>query len=270
MTGILNLQLKPKVGDKEFNLKKIDLFIKKFADRKLDLVVLPEFFSTGVHHESFLNAPEDEDGGETIKTICEYAKKYKTNIIAGSVIEQDDGKLYNTSFAINREGCVVAKYRKIHLYNYMGGTEGDRITPGDELVVADFDFGKVGMAICYDMRYPLHFKKLAQAGAEIIALPTAWLVPNEVYEDSDSCRFAAGTWEAMNKTRAFDNLVYIVSCNQCGRANAEMSGLGHSMIVAPTSEILANAKDEQGAVYADIDLELVKYYKSIYPIASID
>lgn len=270
MTGILNIQFKPTIGNKEINLKKVEHYIKKNSGKKLDLVVLPEFFSTGIDHESFLNFPEHENGGDTIKTVCEFAKKYNTNIVAGTVIERVNDKLYNTSFAINRNGEIVDKYRKIHLFNYMGGTEGDRITPGDRLVVVDFDFGKVGLAICFDMRYPLHYKKLAQMGAEIIVLPTAWIVPNEVYDDVEACRFAQGTWDAMNKTRAYDNLVYVVSCNQCGKATDTMSGLGYSMIVAPTSQVLANAKDEQGTVYADVDLELVKYYKSIYPIASID
>lgn len=267
MTGILDIQLKSKPGDKDFNLKKIELFIKKHSNKKLDLVVLPEFFSTGV---DYLNTPEDENGGETIKIICGYAKKYNTNIIAGTVIEQAGENLYNTSFAINRNGEIVDKYRKIHLFNYMGETEGNRITPGNRFVVVDFDFGKVGMAVCFDMRYPQQFRELAQMGTEIIILPTAWIVPNKVYDDANARKFAQSTWEAMNKTRAYDNLVYLVSSNQCGKVNDEMSGIGYSMIVAPTSEILANAKDEQGGVYVDIDLEVVKYYKSIYPIASID
>ncbi len=270
MTGILTVQLKPTLGDKEINLKKVEHYIKKNSDKKLDLVVLPEFFSTGVHHESFLNAYEDENGGETIAKVGELARKYNTNIIAGTVIEGVEGKLYNTSFAINRNGEILDKYHKIHLFNYMGGTEGDRITPGDRYVVVDFDFGKVGLGICFDMRYPQHYRKLAQMGAEIIVLPTAWIVPIEVYEDKSALGFAQDTWTAMNKTRAYDNLVYTVSSNQCGKVNDNFGGLGHSMIVAPTSQVLANAKDDQTAVYADVDLELVKYYKSIYPIASID
>lgn len=270
MTGILTIQLKPTIRDKEINLKKVEHFIKKNSDKKLDLVVFPEFFSTGVDFESFLNSPEDENGGETIAKVCELAKKYNTNIVAGSVIESAEGKLYNTSFAINRNGEIVDKYRKIHLFNYMGGTEGDRITAGDRYVVVDFDFGKVGIGICFDLRYPQHMRKLAQMGAEVIVMPTAWIVPSEVYEDKDALNFAKDTWIAMNKTRAFDNLVYFVSSNQCGKVNEEFGGLGNSMIVAPTSQVLANAKDDQTGVYADVDLEIVKYYKSIYPIASID
>lgn len=270
MAGILNIQLKPTLGDKQINLKKVEHFIKKYSDKKLDLVVLPEFFSTGVHHEFFLNAPEDENGGQTIAAVCELAKKYNTNIIAGTVIEKSGEKLYNTSFAINRNGEIIEKYRKIHLFNYMGGTDGDRITPGERYVVAQFDFAKVGMAICFDMRYPQHYRKLTQMGAEIIVLPTAWIVPNEVYQDKEALAFAQDTWIAMNKTRAYDNLVYLVSCNQTGQVNNEFGGIGNSVIVAPTSQILAIAKEDQTAIFADVDLEIVKYYKSIYPIANID
>ena len=101
-------------------------------------------------------------------------------------------------------------------------------------------------------------------------MPTAWIIPTEVFEDKDALNFAKDTWIAMNKTRAFDNLVYFVTSNQCGKVNDEFGGLGNSMIIAPTSQVLANAKDDQTGVYADVDLEIVKYYKSIYPIASID
>ena len=270
MAGILNIQLKPTLGKKDINLKKVEHFIKKNEDKKLDLVVLPEFFSTGIDHEAFINSPEDENGGDTIKTICEFAKKYNTNIVAGTVIEKSGGRLYNTCFVINRLGDVVGKYRKIHLFNYMGGSEGDIITAGDEIKTVELDFAKIGLAVCYDIRYPQQFKKLAQQGAEIIVLPTAWVVPNDVYNNDVSLKYAQDMWIAMNRTRAFDNLVYIVSCNQTKEANGNVSCIGNSLIISPTTAILANAKDEQTASYADIDLEIVKYYKSIYPIADIE
>ena len=270
MAGILNIQLKPTLGNKDVNLRKVEHYLNKNSNKNLDLVVLPEFFSTGIHHESFLNSPEDEAGGNTINVIKSFAKKYNTNIVAGSVIEKCNDKLYNTTFVINRQGEIVAKYRKIHLYNYMGGTEGDRITAGNEEVVVKLDFATIGLGICYDIRYPLHYKKLAKMGAEIIVLPTAWIIPTEIYRDRESLAFAQDTWLSINKTRAYDNLVYLVSCNQTKEINDNISALGNSVIVAPTSQILANAKYDQDAIYADIDVEVVKYYKSIYPIAQID
>ena len=270
MTGILNIQFNPTLGKKEVNLRKVEHYIKKNSDKNLDLVVLPEFFSTGIHHESFLSVPEDENGGETIKTVCEFAKKYNTNIVAGTVIEKSNDKLYNTSFIINRCGEIVNKYRKIHLYNYMGGTEGERITAGNQAITVDLDFGRIGLGVCFDIRYPQHYRKLVQDGAQIVVLPTAWIIPNEIYQDKDSLAYAQDMWVAMNRTRAFDNLVYVVSCNQIGQVTALNSSIGTSLIISPTTQVLANAKDTQGGSFADIDLELVKYYKSIYPIANID
>lgn len=270
MTGILNIQVKPIIGNKELNLKKIEHYIKKYSDKNLDLVVFPEFFSTGISHEQFLNYPEDENGGDTIAFIQELAKKYNTNIIAGTVIEKSADKLYNTSFIIDRNGNIIDKYRKIHLFNYMGGTEGERITPGDREVVVDFDFGKVGLGICFDIRYPLHYNKLIKKGADIIVLPTAWVIPNEIYDDPKTLQYAQEMWIAMNRTRAYDNMVYVISSNQTKRANDMFSSIGHSVIISPAAEIIANAKNDECAIYADIDLDVVKYYRQIYPIAQID
>lgn len=270
MAGILNIQFKPVLENKTLNLKRVEKFIEENSDKNLDLVVMPEFFSTGIHHESFINSPENESGAETIAYLSELAQKYRINIVCGTVIEKSGENLYNTSFVLNRNGEIVAKYRKIHLYNYMGGKEGEIITSGNQFVTVDLDFAKIGLAICFDIRYPQQFKKLAQEGVQIIVLPTAWIIPNEIYENTDSKQFAADMWVSLQRTRAFDNLVYFVSSNQVGMVNSNMSALGNSMIISPTTEVLANAKDEECALFVDIDLDIVKYYKSVYPIASID
>ena len=270
MTGILCLQYNPKIGDKEFNLNKVEEFILQNSDKKLDLVVLPEFFSTGIDHNSFLNFPENEQGGKTIEKIKEIAKKFNTNIVAGSVIEKSENKLYNTSFVVNRTAETVVKYRKIHLFNYNGGTEGQRITAGNEPVVVELDFGTIGLNICYDFRYPLMLKNLAKKGAEILVCPTAWCIPNFKYENSDALKQEQDIWESLNKIRAYDNLVYVVSSNQVGRVNERVSNLGCSMIVSPDCEVLANANNEECAIYSQINLKKVRQYKKEYPIASID
>jgi nitrilase len=266
MAKLLNIQLKPTLNNKELNLKKIEFFIKKFANKNLDLVVIPEFFSTGMCFETFKATAENENGGETIKNICNLAKKYSTNIIAGTVIEKNNDKFYNTSFLINRNGEIINKYRKIHLYNYFGGNEGEIITAGEDLVVADFDFGKVGIAICFDLRFPLHYQKLAQIGAEIIVQPSCWAVPADIFNNKDHLKFAQDTWLSMNKIRAYDNMAYVVCSNLINKVSSDFYAIGNSAIIAPTSQVIKNAKNEQGAIFADIDLELVKYYRSICPI----
>ena len=270
MAGILNIQIKPTIGDKEINLKKVEHFMKKHSDKKLDLVVFPEFFSTGVNGKAFDEVPEDENGGETLARVKELAKKYNTNIVAGSVIERVGDKSYNTCFVIDRNGEVVGKYRKIHLYNYMGGTEGEHVEAGSEIVVLDLDFARVGIALCFDLRYPVQFKEMAKQGAEIFVVPVAWIVPVEIYEDNHSKAFAQDMYVALNRVRAFDNHAYLVSSNQTKDINGKVCAIGNSMIVAPTSQVLANAKDDQTAVYADVDVQLVKFYRQMFPIASID
>lgn len=270
MTGILCLQFNPKIGDKAYNLNKVEQLISANADKNIDLILLPEFFSTGIDHNSFLNSPEDENGGDTIKKVKFIAMKYSVNIIAGSVIEKFDNKLYNSSFAINRTGKTVAKYRKIHLFNYNGGTEGQRITAGSELKIAEFDFGKVGLNICYDFRYPLMQKNLVKMGAELLVCPTAWCIPNKNYETPKLLEKERKIWESLNTIRAYDNLVFSASCNQIGRANDKVSNIGCSMIVSPLGEVIANAKTDECSVFADIDLEQVKIYRKNYPISDID
>lgn len=271
MAGILNIQLKSLMGDKEINLKKVEHYIKfhkqKNKDKKLDLVVLPEFFSTNIDYET---SPEDENGGDTIKFIQNLAKEYNTNIIAGSVVRKVEEKLYNTSFAIDRNGEIIAKYDKIHLFNYLGGTEGERISAGEKLVIVHFDFAKVGMAICFDIRYPLMMKNLVKQGAKMLVLPTAWLVPKEVYNDENSRKYAQDMWIAMNRTRAYDNMVYLVTSNQTKDSNGEFFGLGYSMIISPTAQVMACAEEKEGAIFAEVDINSVKYLKSLYPIADID
>lgn len=270
MAGILCIQTNPIVGNKTLNLEKIEYYIEENSDKKLDLVVLPEFFPTGISDKHFKDFPENDKGGQTIEFIKKLAVKYKTNIVAGTVIEKVDEKYYNTSFAINRAGEIVGKYRKIHLYNFMGGNEGSLITAGEKEIVIDFDFGKVGLAICYDIRYPLHFKKLVQMGAQLIVCPTAWVIPNEVYDNNEMLKYAQDMWISMIRTRAYDNMVYFAVCNQTQKANNNQSTIGTSLIISPTAEILANAGNSESAIYSDIELRTVDFLKSVYPISSID
>ncbi len=163
MAGILSIQFEPVLNEIDKNLKKvktiIENFVKENGNKKLDLIVLPEFFTTGVSHK-YVDFPTPKDGGAPIEFVANFAKKYSVNIAAGTIITKEDEKLYNTMFVLNREGKTIAKYNKIHLFKYFGGTENLRITPGENKpVVVDLDFAKVGLAICFDIKYPLHYTK---------------------------------------------------------------------------------------------------------------
>ena len=266
--GVLSVQYNPILGDKSGNLEKVEEIINQYSDSKLDLVVLPEFFSTGICDKSFINEPEDVNGGETIKEVQKMSKRYNTNIIAGSVITLVDGKRYNTSFAVNRSGETIAKYNKIHLYDFGGGNEDKYITRGNEIVIADFDFGKVGMSVCFDIKFPMHFKKLIQQGAEIITAPAGW-VTLSAFSEKVKSDFVK-TWQGMNMCRASETLTYFVSANLVGLAGKELYCVGNSMICDPLGAVVAGADTYESGIYAELDMSVVRDFKKLYPIAEME
>ena len=267
--GILSVQFEPVLNEQEKNLEKVEKIIEDFVsknpEKPLDLIVLPEFFTTGVSHK-YVDSPNPPNGGRAIEFVSNLAKKYGANIAAGTVITEEEGKLFNTMFVLDRTGDTVAKYRKMHLFKYFGGSENERITPGKSLVVADLDFGKVGLAICFDIKYPIHYKKLAQAGAEIIVNPAAWAYLKSVKNQKEQ---NARAFEALSIARANENLVYFVTSNECGDAGP-LGNTGGSKIISPLADILADAGEKEGAIYSNIDLELVRELKKTTPMAFED
>lgn len=269
MAGILNIQLNPVLGDKIKNLETVNNYIEQYCDKNLDLVVLPEFFSTGIHHQSFIEAPEDTNGGIVIETLSKTAKKFNTNIVCGTVIENDGGKLYNTSFVLDRNGEIVGKYRKIHLYKFFGGNEHTYIEPGNfPPLVVELDFARVGVSVCFDIKYPLLYKSLIKKGAEIIVSPSAWCIltsfSQKERDDFTKC------WHAMNICRAAESLVYFVTSNQAGQPFDYLCTIGNSMITNPLGVVESLQNQEESAEYTDINLQLVRELKGSVPIAMID
>jgi len=268
MAGILSVQFNPKCGDKKYNLEKAYSIIEQYCDKQLDLIVLPEFFTTSLDEKSVINEPETSNGGEVVEYMSKVAKRFNTNIICGSVMEKDGENLYNTAFVLNRQGNIIAKYRKIHLFDYFGGNEGTYTTPGKESLVVQMDFGKVGVSMCFDIQFPLLYKELNKSGAEIIVSPSAW---STLISDSDEDKKTfVETWRALNITRAAENLIYFVTSNLVGQTNQFIYSCGNSMIVNPFGKILQNACEEECGIYSLVDLEVVRELKKTVPLALID
>lgn len=266
--GILSVQFNPILGDKDANFEKIEEIIHQHSEDNLDLVVLPEFFSTGICDKEFINSPEDKNGGEIIKKLQDTAQRYNTNIVAGSVIELSEGKRYNTCFVINRQGEIVGKYRKIHLYNFAGGNEDKYLTAGDEVVVVDLDFAKVGISLCFDIKFPLLYKKLIQKGAEIIVSPSAWSTLSAFSEKVKSDFIK--TWQSMNICRAAETLTYFITANLVGKAENNVISVGNSMICDPLGTVVAGCDTYESGVFAEIDLSIVRDFKRLYPVSEME
>lgn len=266
--GVLSLQFEPRINNKEKNFETVSSLISHFKDKKLDLILLPEFFSTGISHDGFIKLAEYENSSETIKFISSIAKEYNTNICMGTIIEKENDKFYNTSYVINRKGEIEGKYRKIHLFSYLGGHEDEVITKGDKLSTIKLDFATVGLSVCFDIRFPLHFNKLMKMGAEIMLCPNAWCVPSNI--SKEALNIKKQEMRAFAISRASENLVYFIGSSMNGKLGSGLISCAESVIVSPDAEILAVAQDKNDAIYSEIDLDLVRNYKKTFPVYKID
>ena len=164
--------------DKKESMAKAKSMVEEAAAGGAQVVVLPEMWNTPYSNDYFREYAEPEDG-ETVKFMAQLAKDNDIYLIGGSISELDGEKVYNTSFSFDRKGNVIGKHRKVHLFDIdvEGGIrfmESDTLTPGDKTTVIDTEYCRIGVAICYDVRFPELSRNMALEGAKVIVLPAAF------------------------------------------------------------------------------------------------
>ena len=241
---------------KEQNLKKILDYIKKASKRGAQLCAFPEFmmfYTKPSQTPKELASLSETINGNFVKTISKAAKKHSIQVI-GTFYEKSNKKnrVYDTSFLINKSGKVVSKYRKIHLYDAFGFKESKKMVPGSKIVKpSQTTLGKIGMLICYDLRFPEMSRSLALSGSEILVAPSAW-VKGKNKEDH---------WITINKTRAIENGCYVVAPDQVGNIYC-----GRSIVVDPFGKILLDMKKRQGIGVVNISSEKIKKTRTVLPL----
>jgi deaminated glutathione amidase len=242
--------------NKEENLKKIISYIEKAASKNAKLCAFPEFMM--FYTKSSQTAKELADLSETINGnfISSISKTAKQNHIqvVGSFYEKSkkNNRVYDTSFIINHLGKVISTYRKIHLYDALGFKESDKLIPGSKIAKPmATSIGKIGMMICYDLRFPEMSRALALAGSEVLIAPSAW-VKGPMKEEH---------WITINKTRAIENGCYVVAPDQVGNIYC-----GRSLVVDPYGKVLLDMKKRQGIGFVDIDLKKVTETRKVLPL----
>lgn len=208
-----------------------------------DLILLPELWPMGYFSFDRYETESEPIDGPTVTAIKEKAAALKTHIMMGSFIEKDGEHLFNTSLLLDPQGQILTKYRKIHLFGYQSD-ERRLLKRGETLAVADLPWGKGAISTCYDLRFPELFRKMVDQGTIFFMIPSAW--PHERLE----------TWNLFNRVRAHENLAYLFSCNGAG-SNAGTKLAGHSMIVDPLGNVIAEGGEGECLVSAEIDPNLV-------------
>ena len=242
--------------NKETNLKKIINYISKAAQNKATLVAFPEFmmfYTNSSQTSKQLANLAEKINGNFVNTIAKTAKQYRIQVI-GSFYEKSNKKdrVYDTSFVIDKTGKVISTYRKIHLYDALGFRESDKMTSGSKITKpVKTSIGKVGMMICYDLRFPEMSRSLASSGSEVLVAPSAW-VKGDMKEEH---------WITINKTRAIENGCYVIAPDQVGNIYC-----GRSVVVDPYGKILLDMKKKQGIGYVNIELKKIKQIRKVLPL----
>lgn len=216
-----------------------------------DLIMLPEIWPCGFFSFDRYKSESELINGQTVNLFKEKAIELKCYILMGSFVERENDNYFNTTLLINPEGDIAAQFRKFHLFGYMS-QESEILTPGDKVVVAKTPWGQSGFSTCYDLRFPELYRKMIDQNAQFFFVVSAWPL----------LRVAA--WRLFNQVRAHENLAYLASCN-CAGVNNGTKYAGHSMIVDPLGNILAEAGEEEEILTIDIDPELVSKTRNEFP-----
>ncbi|MGZ6950734.1 MAG: carbon-nitrogen hydrolase family protein [Acidimicrobiia bacterium] len=244
--------------DKERNLAAATKLVGEAIDAGATLVALPELFNRWGSAVELREGAEPLDG-PTVTRARELARSHGVTLLAGSIVERGDGDaLHNTACLIDAQGELVATYRKIHLFDVdVPGAvhrESATITAGTDVVVAEVGPLRLGLATCYDLRFPELFRALLDRGADAVVLPSA---------------FTAATgkdhWEPLLRARAIENQVFVVAPNQRGSSNEKLHWHGRSMIVDPWGIVVAQAPDRDCFVVADLDVDAQRAIRSKLP-----
>ena len=246
------------------NLEKAGKLICEAASNGAKLIVLPEMFAImGLKPTDRVQIKESFGNGKIQSFLSEQAKNNHVWIVGGTIpiaCENND-KVRATSLVFDDTGKRVARYDKIHLFDVTISAneaykESDSIEPGNKIIVIDTPFGKLGMGVCYDVRFPELFRCLFNSGAEIIVLPSAFTVPT-----------GEAHWELLTRSRAVENFCYLIGAGQGGTHSNGRKTYGNSVIVAPWGNVVAKKEGvDSGIIYTIIDLKKVHESRKSIPI----
>ncbi|SFK89645.1 Carbon-nitrogen hydrolase [Paenibacillus sp. 1_12] len=246
------LQMDIVIGEPELNYAKLEKLLNEAVegDTKPDVIIFPEMWNTGYALER-IHELADVEGQRTHALLSEFARKHEVNIIGGSIAEKQGDQIYNTIYAYDREGSRIADYSKIHLFRLMD--EEKYLEQGSHIGQFELDGVSSGMMICYDIRFPELARKLALGGAQIMFVPAEWPNPRLHH------------WRTLLMARAIENQMFVVSCNRVG-ISGTTEFFGHSMVIDPWGEALAEGDETEQVIRAQIDLALVDEVRSRIPV----
>jgi len=240
------VQFNVQQGDVDANLEYVRAALHRVAAQGANLAVLPEMWSSGFAYKNL-----NELAGRTAGIVDELlGLSWELGlVIVGSMPEPHGEKVYNTAFVADN-GRLAGTYRKLHLFSLLG--EDRAFDSGDNWLLADTSLGKIGVIICYDLRFPELSRRLALEGAAVICVPAQWPKPRQEH------------WRTLLRARAIENQLFVVACNACGLIG-RLDFFGMSMIIDPKGELLAEAGEAQIEITAQLDMQQMADWRAQIP-----
>ncbi|WP_308634461.1 carbon-nitrogen family hydrolase [Paenibacillus silvisoli] len=246
------IQMHVDAGNPDANFARLERKLNEAVQgaEKPDLIMFPEMWNTGYALEQ-IEQIADIEGERTKAMLSDFARSNQVQIIGGSIAEKREGGVYNTIYAFDANGEVMADYSKIHLFRLMD--EEKHLQAGDKLGQLEVAGAQAGMMICYDIRFPELARKLALGGAKVLFVPAQWPNPRLHH------------WRTLLMARAIENQMFVIACNRCGTSGTS-TFFGHSLVIDPWGEIIAEAGEEEVIVRAEIDLDTVDAVRAKIPV----
>ena len=240
------IQFNIKQGDVDANLAYVREALPRVAAQGANLAVLPEMWTSGFAYKNLNELALRTEG--ILEELLTLSKDLKL-VIVGSMPEPNGDKVFNTVYIVDN-GRLAGVYRKIHLFSLLG--EDRAFSGGDSWLLADTSLGKVGVIICYDLRFPELSRRLALEGAQVICVPAQWPKPRQEH------------WRTLLRARAIENQLFVVASNACGIIG-KLDFFGMSMIIDPKGEVLADAGETEGDIIASLDLQAMSDWRGQIP-----
>lgn len=240
---VSSIQMNMRLGDPDYNFDHAVALVRQAAQMKPDVITLPETWNVGFFPKENLAALSDQDGARVKSVFGPLAKELGINIIAGSVANQKNGKIYNTAYIFDRRGALVADYDKTHLFTPMG--EDNYFENGGRVVQFELDGVRCGIVICYDIRFLELVRTLALKKIDVLFVVAQW-PDKRVFH-----------WNTLNRARAIENQMFVVCTNSCGLAGETRYG-GNSALIDPWGETIAAAGTEEEIITGVLDMSIIK------------
>ncbi|MCS1350696.1 carbon-nitrogen family hydrolase [Mechercharimyces sp. CAU 1602] len=242
------VQMEVAWGNPDKNKKIVEERVREAVAEGAEVILLPELWNTGY---DLTHLEELADEGEVKSWLASLARQQRITLVAGSIAEKQRGQIYNTSYTFNSLGSLINTYRKVHLFRLM--EEEQYLEAGNTRTLFQLGELKAGTAICYDIRFPEFIRSYALDGAELLFVPAEWPHPRLQH------------WRVLNQARAIENQMFVIAANRVG-AGGGTRFCGHSMVIDPWGNIIAEAGEGEEVLTVDIDISEVARVREMIPV----